>query len=106
METKPKFGPEKNGFDREELNKSLIGKVVLIYGASSNICIKGILKHYIEHDLAILEPYLIYNVDNQPKIINNLTKVDNPVIISISNYKTLEEYIEKHQENKTQIIIP
>jgi len=96
MTEKSKFGPEKNGFDREEFNKNLIGKIVMVYGMTPGVCIKGILKHYIEHDLAILQPYVIYDKNGTPKVIDKPTKVDNPNTISELDCDTLEKFIEEY----------
>jgi hypothetical protein len=94
-EEKPIYGL-RNNFDREALNKSLIGKIVLVSGMAPGIVMKGKLVHYDEHDLALLKPYVLYNGRDHPVIVDEISRVDNPVIISVLDCKTLEEYVKKY----------
>lgn len=88
--------PEKF-FNREELEKSLIGKIVLVRGAAANISVAGVLVVYQSNDIAVLKPY-IYSTDGKYFIIDEEVIIEQPAVISKLDCSSLIEVITRYTE--------
>lgn len=90
--------PEKS-FSREELEKSLIGKIVLVRGAAANFSVAGVLVVYQSNDIAVLSPY-IHSTDSKYVIVPRKMIIEQPVVVSEFDCYTLEEVIRRYTEPK------
>lgn len=80
-------------FDREEADRKLEGKIALVAGTNSGMCVRGKIAYYESRNVAILRPYILFDKDEKPRIVNEDCRVEDPIGVSVVDCETLEEYI-------------